>query len=740
MKTTMRKILCLMLCFGFLMGLCSCTVEEIEPEYQPAEVEEQTVPSGIVAQNGQYSLQWDAERVALLLHDDQGVVWSSLPLPQYDDPQEGGLKMYLESHLVVEYHNAKTNSLETAYSQDEANERGRVFSEAIEDGIRITYCFDPCYLAIPVEYRLKNGYVDVSVNTADVYEDGSKIYRIALMPYAVSAVNHADNQLFIPDGCGMVMSCDTDRAERTYNAKVYGPDYTAASKYLFSNTQSVRLPVFGALNSVDKSVCCIIDKGEGSAQLYASAGHADIGWSNAYASFYFRGAETVWLTQKWGTISPSEQYSDRITSGTFGMRIYPLQESATCADIADVYRTYLIEEKGLKEETNDSLLYLDMLMAAAKREFFFGYPVDVTQAITTYAQANTILTDIAETTSFAPVVRLSGVQSGGLEIGKLAGGFRLESKLGSQTELEQLLKNHTVYPDFDLVRFRKSSSGYSKSSAAAVTASSLNALQHFIDLSTRTSNENAYRYLLVSPTKLQSAADTLLSQMGKQGITTFSLSTAGKMNYSDYRYESSYAARQCVTEITAINQKFQEAGNSLMYDAANAYAAIGATYVLNTPSDTSNYLCEDDWVPFYQMVFKGYVSMSTPSVNLSNNSQSQLLYAAQTGIGVLFTVMGNDVTAEFGSSPFTDLSAGSYETVKLTIVETIDKIKAVHSATQDASLIGFSKIEENVYRSDFDNGISVVANYGKDDVTYQGQELLGGTFLYGSFEQEGGAE
>lgn len=740
MKTAMKRILSLMTCLVLLMGLCSCTVDETEREYQPAEAEEQVLASGTVAQKGKYSLQWDAERVALFLYDDQEIVWSSLPLPQYDNPQEGGLMMYLESHLVVDYVNTQTNTLETAYSHDEANERGRVYSTAVDDGIKITYYFDPCYLAIPVEYRLKDGYVDISINAQEIYEDGSQIYRISLMPYAVSTSNSADNHLFIPDGSGMVMNCDTDRAERTYRARVYGQDYANASRYQFSNTQAIRLPVFGALSAADKSVCCIIDKSEGSAELYASAGNADFGWSNAYPSFYFRGAETVWLTQKWGTVSPSEQYSERITDGTVGMRIYPLQEGATCSDIADVYRNYLINEKGLKSNSNDSLLYLDMLMAAAKREFFFGYPVDVTKTITTYTQANDIISDIIGTVDYSPVVRLRGAQSGGLEIGKLAGGFNLENKLGSQVELEQLLENYVVYPDFDIVRFRKSSSGYQTSSSAAVTVSSLKSMQYFMDLSTRTVNPNAYSYLLLSPTKLFAAADTLLSKTNVQGIKTFSLATAGKMNYSDYRYETSYAARQCAVEIAAINKRFHEAGVSLMYDDANQYAAVGATYILNTPSGTSNYLCEDDWVPFYQMVFKGYVAMSTPAINLCNDSQSQLLYAAQTGVGVLFTVMGTDVTAEFGSSPFTELSAGSYDTMKQTIVETVEKMQAVHSATRDASLIGFSKVADSVYRSDFDNDISVIANYGRDAYVYQGQEIPGGAFLHGTFQQQGGAE
>lgn len=728
-----KSILSLLLIISISFCCVGCqTDNEKEMNFEIANVKETVVNSGIVAQDGENQLFWDNQRVALLWYKGDKLVWSSLPETQYNNPSDGGVGMRLESHLVVQYVNGETGLLDTEYSQYAANENGRVFSEKIDNGIKITYCMDSCYIAIPVEYSFKDGYLSAKINTSEIYEDGSQIYKITIMPYGVSKNSSEDSFLFLPDGCGMTVSTKQDK-EFNYSGKVYGRDYTISYKYSFNNTADVKLPVFGSFGGSDNNCCCIIDGTEGSAEIVANFGNADIGYAYAAATFNLRGSEVVTHSQKWGAVTVDNSYSDIIKGAQLSVRFYPMNQESDCSDIAEIYRNYLIKEKKLSKNSDDKILYLNAVMAASKRKFYFGYPVDKTISLTTYSQIDSIIKDIETKTGNLPVVRLEGAQDGGIEIKKVAGGYRLESMSGKSSELSDLCKKYEIYPDFDLIRFKNSGNGIKVSKDAAVNATSLKSLQYFMNMATGTIDSNQYKYVLLSPLKFNSAAEKLFKELKKWDINTVSLSTLGYMNYSDYRYNQSYVSSLNPTITLGISTNFKKNKIDIMYDSANAYAAVCAKYIVNSPSITSNYSYQHDWFPFYQMVFKGYVSLAGEPLNLSDNSIYNLLYAAQTGSGLMFTVTGNDIGTDFVSSQYKSLSCGSYDMTSPQIKESLEIMQEVFGAVKNASLISFKRIEKDLYRSDFDNGISVIVNYGNKDKSYKNLTIKAKNFIYKSF-------
>ena len=436
-----KKSICMILCLIQLVVILSgCTISDGEAENKPVKTTENYVPSGTVAESENLHLDWDAERMALLVYRDDTLIWSSMPKEQYLYNLYGGAVMrYIESSLLIEYKSADGTDLTTINSYSGAYEYGRTYSYLINNGIRLLYCFDEQCLAVPVEYRLSDGYLDVSINLDGIYESGNEIYKISVLPYASSVTNAAENKIFLPDGSGMVMYCDGERAFRSYSASVYGNDKASTSEYSFINTEEVKLPVF-AVSDNEATYCTIIDKGEECAEINATAGDTDLGFSYAYTTFSVRGTESITLPQGYGSVMVGNQYSALASGEKVGQRIVFIEGAdSNFMTTANIYRDYLKEEKGLKKSDEESALYLDLPMAASQREFFFGIPKKVVKPVTTYSQAAEIIEDISGFTNSSLTVRLSGVQSGGLDYTKIAGGYKTSSKLGNKKELSSLI-------------------------------------------------------------------------------------------------------------------------------------------------------------------------------------------------------------------------------------------------------------------------------------------------------------
>ncbi len=716
-----KKLICLILCLIQLITVLSgCGIVTENAEGKPVKTTENYAASGTVAQDGELRLDWDADRMALLIYKGDTLVWSSMPKEQYlGNLYEGGVKSYLESTLIIESKGINDKGLNTVTSYTGAYEYGRTYSYKIENGIRLLYCFDEQCVAIPVEYRLINGYLDVKIDLDSIYESQHQIYKISVLPYASSVENKKENEMFMPDGSGMVMYCDTDRAMRTYKGYVYGEDKASTTQYRFTDTEDVKLPVY-AVSDAEQTYCTIIDRGEECAEIVATAGDSDLGFSYAYTTFAIRGAEAIALPQGWGSVMIGNQFSKNAATGEIGQRIMILDGADTdFFKTADIYREYLIEEKGLEKAEKESTVYLDLPMAASKREFFFGIPKKVIKPITTYAQAAEIVADVAKQTGASLAVRLTGVQNGGLDATKIAGGFKTEGKLGNKKAISALINTAEengakLFPDFDLVRFTKSSNGFKVNTDAATSTTSLKASQYFYSVSTGGTMKNAYEYYLLAPNFFKEAAEKLEKTISKSGWGGVSLSTLGNICYGDYRREENYVALQFAENVTKATGVLSKNGTELMLDSANSFAAVSADYIINSPTNSSGFSVEDEWLPFYHIVFKGYKAMSGASLTLSDNEADEFLRSVALGSGLCFTVCGTE-TSEYSASIFDSLAAGSYSDRKGTLAKTVARGKEAIEATQGATISGFSVLADDVYKTTFSNGVEITINCGEVD-------------------------
>jgi len=732
-----KKLICMILCLVQLVLILSgCEVYTETEEGKPLKLKKESfVPSGTVAESDGLRLEWDGDRYALLIYNEEDeLVWSSMPKEQYtDDLYGGGVKRFIESPLIIECKPVNGTGVSTINSYSGAYENGRIYSFLIENGIQLLYCFDDQCIAVPVEFRLINGYLDVSVNVDKIYESGYELYRIHLLPYASSVNNLKENKIFVPDGSGMVMYCDEDRQPRIYSGRVYGEDKSATSEYSFTNTEKVKLPLC-AVTDKDYTYCTIIDKGEESAEINAIAGDADLCYSYAFPVFTLRGSEAIGLAQGFGAVMIGSQYSALAKGNKVGFRTIIMEgNDDNFTKTAEVYRKYLEEEKKLEKKSEETDIYLDLPMAASKREFIFGVPNTAVKSVTSYDQAAGIIKELSEKTDCTLSVRLSGIQSGGLDVTEVAGGYETESVLGNDDQLAALLKvakenKVKLFPDFDISRLSESGGGFNVNTDTATSATSMKAAQYFYSVSTGGAVQNAYEYYLLSPENLPKAAEELLPNLKEMGFAGVSHNIVGNTCYGDYKKPENYVGLSYSENVQKLSQVYDKQKISIMYDSANQYAATEADYIINSPVNSSEFITEDEWIPFYQMVFKGYVPMSGASLTLSDNIRKDFLRSVQCGTGLYFTLCGTE-TSSYSSSIFDTLSAGSFTDRKDTVLKIVEEGKGALGAVKGAAISDFEMLAKGVYKTVFSNGVQITVNYNSYDYEADGVSIKAENFI-----------
>lgn len=179
------------------------------------------------------------------------------------------------------------------------------------------------------------------------------------------------------------------------------------------------------------------------------------------------------------------------------------------------------------------------------------------------------------------------------------------------------------------------------------------------DLASRQTVEGTQENLL-TPGVFTDVFERFLTGLQKQdasGETGVGMGSAAYMLYSDY--SAGYGREQSVLAVQAALNKAKAAGRGLTGVRANAYVWAYADCLTALPLASSRYNIEDESVPFLQMVLKGCIPYSTPSVNQADDPQEIFLQAAETGSGLLFTLIGGEaqLTRDTVYAAYTSASA-----------------------------------------------------------------------------------
>lgn len=749
-----KRILSVVLCLFLLLGLTACGEGDTEHKqlgFNPPEASIELADSEEICRNDKYKLEYVQDTISVRLVDLQtGMSWEVCPKSTGEEILDDfgmvlGEHMFVRSAVEVGLMNptvlggGNTNAYSDLDIKDNPDSRivvKKIEKDGATKGVTIEYYFAGQKVMIPVDYVLEDDYISISVDSNKIQEENLRVTYVSIAPFLNSVENDTeDSYLFLPSGSGALMNVNSYNNQGIkYTGFVYGDDLTMEDKYNPVERESLRMPVYG-YKSGEKGGFTIIDKGAETVQMNSIVGSVAYRFSTTYPTFLLRGY-TYHQARTFKRTYYANVYPERMIKGEFSIRFYPLSgDKANYNEMANIYRDYLIEEKGMEKTGEDKAMNVTLIGGTEITKSFLGVPYKTVYATTTVNQANKIITELDKNIdNFS--VKLKGFGDSGVDLGQIGGGYTVNGNIGSDSDVESLAslcsKNKIdLYFDYDLVRFSSSGAGFSHSSDAVMNSGIIRAEQYIADKANRGNNEDqAYR--LLRPVSYNDAVQQAIDQNKDWKISGVSLETLTSNCYSDYSnprdtldYNSRYGY---VDTVIKALKKVGDGKQKLMASDANDYAAIASNLVVDAPVTSDNGYAFYEDVPFYSMVFKGYVPMTSESVNLAIDPQKIILGAVEGGIGLQYTVT-NTWDNVLIDAVYPYFFSTNYDNIKGEIDANYKALSGYYDSIKDAQLVSNTIISSGVHCSVFDNGVTVYVNYNNSAATTPAGECAAESYI-----------
>ena len=185
---------------------------------------------------------------------------------------------------------------------------------------------------------------------------------------------------------------------------------------------------------------------------------------------------------------------------------------------------------------------------------------------------------------------------------------------------------------------------------------------------------------------------------------------------SDFYKKNPYS-REAVKELQVEKLKTQnDNGIRQMVNMGNVYALPYVDVIVETELSGSQYTLLDANVPFFQLAMHGYVDYTGKPLNICGNLDDELLYSAEYGAGLMFTVMHEDAFT-LQDTLYTQYYGCEFSNWH-------DRIRSIYTRYNNEmkgifnqEMTGHEKLEAEVSRTDYADGTSVYVNYSYFDYT-----------------------
>lgn len=583
---------------------------------------------------------------------------------------------------------------------------------------------------VPLDYFLEDDGLKVSIKSEDIEYDDSRydITSISVMEYFGSADSSEEGYIVVPDGSGALINFNNGKVQLSseMSIQLYGIDRGKNIKEAPAMVEQGYLPVWG-LKKENSSLFCIIENSASVATIKADINRGSRSASNkAWPEFQLVASDEVSFL---GVGKTLQSYQDRPIVDNIEIKysILPASEGHEYSDMARYYREYLLREGQLKEQTAKENINFNLELEGAIDAFdtVFGVEYQYINALTSYNQAQEILSKLTDGGVSNISVRYRGWANNGL-YNRYWNRLRLLSEMGSKDELKQLMsfakeKDIDIYYDAELILVSggedKLMDGFFKYTDAAREISRDNARYRQFSLM-MTDNWFGSSYI-VKPSKVSSAAKTLLKDFQDMGINTICLGRMGKVLTGDYNVNDLTDRNQVQQVYADVNKSFADAGFKVANVGANSYMLNGTAVLFELPNTSSMHYMADEAIPFYQMVVHGLVSYSGEAINQSGNPQRSLLNAVEYGAGLFYRWMYAD-DIEMYDNYYEDMYALNYTSWLDNALESYKRYNEELGHVSQLRMTKHSRINEELSLTEYEDGTRVYVNYGKTEANVDG--------------------
>lgn len=644
---------------------------------------------------------------------------------------------------------------------------------------------------VTLQLRIEGDELVASVPFDEICYTNSYIpIHIDILPYFGAANTQSEGYMLVPDGCGAIINFNNGKtAQSPYNSRVYGWDDAILRSEIVDDSIST-YAVFGiayheceravsktadtaeeaeeeeeteALEAEEAenadpaetaedtdisedadtvqetetvpaaSMLCIVEEGKAYATIEADISGRLGDYNYAFASYDLIHYIDMDVSSK--SDKTVRNFEKQLGAGQMISQRYIFSDSDSYVDMAAEYRDYLIENAGLEKQEDSSVpVVIEAIGAVDTVDQVAGIPTTIALPLTSYSEAEDIITDLHDQGVEDFLFKYSGWFNGGVE-NTNARNVSLISKLGTKNQLKNMIataqENGTeVYlaATFTYIYRDKWYDSYSikRDSAKYIGRE----IVELVPISPIWFGEDttANKYYLAKPSYALTSLNKYVSTISGYGASNIAFNDYGYTLSSDYNPKNTVTRAESMQMQEDAFKDLAEAGNGIMIQGGNDYALEYADIVTDMWIDSKMYNIENESVPFYQIALHGLVNYTGTALNMADDYETTLLRSLETGAGIYFTVMQEDVST-LGDSEYTYYYGANYSMWRDTIVSLTDAMNSELGHVYDQFIVNHCSLTNGVTLTEYEDGTQVIVNYNYTDYEYEGNTVAARDYI-----------
>lgn len=581
--------------------------------------------------------------------------------------------------------------------------------------------FDKPIYNVNVIYRLDGDDLVVEVPLREIeYKSDYPISNLTVLPFFGAGGTEDEGFLLVPEGGGALINFNNGKSSQNdYYANMYGWDMALNREAVVHNTRNY-FNVYGISQGNDSFICILED-----GAAYASI-RADIsGRLNSYN--YTHAVYSIALREKYnvGEIANSSiyVYIPELPEGSLVQR-YSFVNSGSYTDMAKDYQAYLADKyEGYLTVNEDTEVpvAVEIVGAVDKVKQILGVPVSRPLKLTSFKEAANIITDLKSNGVNNMSVKLTGWANGGIQQ-KMLSRVKPISGLGGKKELQNTVNTaKELGVDFYLdgvTQYAYDSGildGFFVFTDSARMISKEKAELFEYNPVSYGKRESLDSYYLLHPDLAAEMTDNLAAAASKYG-TGISFRETGKDLSADYYVKDIRHRQEVQNQQVEQIKALADQGQQIMINMGNDYLAPYCDMVTNMDLRGSEYTIIDTYVPFYQMALHGYVNYTGEALNLTGETEDELLCSAEYGAGLSFTLM-NETAFVLQKTLYTEYYGSDYAAWHDRLMEIYTRYNEELGHTFNQKMIGHEQINSDLSCTMYEDGTLVYVNYSYLDQT-----------------------
>ena len=733
-----KRWIVLMCLFAMLLTVLPAGAEDAGETALPEEYAEYR----LIARSDRYEMYLYEPTISLLLRNTENGALIASTLNEHT--AQGKLnktwKGYTFSAFVLDVLTGNSKNYKQA---DLLNNEHTLDYTYTENGFDAAVFYPEFGLGLTLQVRLEGDELLVTVPDSSIREEisGTCMAMVSLYPmFGATYMDQRTGYMLIPDGNGALIHL-TDKEGRFptgYSQMIYGSDngFTESSpaNYLWDRYETVlkphqvTAPVFGIAHTDEQTgYIAVVEQGEKRCSIEAHPnGVMRVSYNRCFAKFLLRDVYKQPLNQSESTKMDMVE-KDR-THHDLSVRYCLLTgEDAGYVGMAKRYREYLLEYGIVTPQDDGYRTRIDFL-AEDQEKFLVGTRAVV---MTSVQDVRDIYAELQEAGVASVLSEYRGWQNGGI-FALPVSSFSADGAIGGTNALKQLIQeaagqDYLLMPYVDALRMNASTNTFTYDAAKMVNKTTLkekNSKQVY----------NLFYYLL--PEKTREKLTALAEDLKRNGAGTLAVGGITE-NLFSYSLRDTYYTRNDGAD--AYEQALRSAsdGLKLALEEPFQYQWPYMSAFLNMPLDGSEYMYTDEEVPFLTIALKGLVPMYSDYVNFEANKTELFLTLAETGVYPSFYITRKN-SSDLIYTNSSDLYSTQWDAYRETVVQYDRELRELNARTAGASIVNHEKLDGDVRKVTYSNGVTVYVNYSGETRTADGITI--GPKSFAVSEQAAGGE